>query len=138
MRQALRTALQRSPLSKRAEYEISLILSDNRQIKELNRDFRNEDRATDVLSFPLEEDLSPWYEKDFEDKLLLGDIVISLEKALSQAEEYGHAPEREIVFLFLHGLLHLLGYDHENPEDEEDMRNEQRAVLEEIGIKRWQ
>lgn len=116
--------------------ELSLILTDNQGIHRLNWEFRRQDKPTDVLSFPQEEDLSPWCREKPGPRLMLGDIAISLEKALEQAESYGHSLEREAAFLLVHGALHLLGYDHENPWDEAAMREEQRAVLEHIGIQR--
>lgn len=125
----------RSKLSKMTKVEISLTLTDNQEIAEINKEFRKINKATDVLSFPMETDLSCW-ENFLEEDLILGDIIISLDKALEQASEYGHSLEREMVFLFVHGLLHLLGYDHENAEDELVMREEQREVLVEMGLSR--
>ncbi len=97
--------------------EISLLLTDDAYIHELNREYRGKDSATDVLSFALEED------DDFPpppgQPRLLGDIVISRERAAAQAQAYGHSCRREEVFLFIHGLLHLLGYDHERSREEE-------------------
>ena len=91
--------------------EISLMLTDDKGIHALNREWRNVDRPTDVLSFPQEE--------ESQGVLLLGDIVIDTDQCLRQAEAYLHSYEREFVFLFIHGLLHLLGYDHELGETEE-------------------
>lgn len=116
--------------------QISVTFVDNVQIHELNREYRNVDRPTDVLSFPLGEN----GEYDIDNSsgaILLGDIVISAEKALEQAEEYGHSPEREIAFLTVHSMLHLLGYDHEtSKEDEEQMFALQEKILESIGMTR--
>ena len=115
--------------------EVSISFTDDEGIRRLNRSFRKIDSATDVLSFPL---------FDFEggdeppvDELenMLGDIVISLERAAVQAEEYGHSFEREVAFLCVHSMLHLLGYDHVNSEEEElDMRRRQTAVMEMLGL----
>ncbi len=114
-------------------------LTGDRQIRDINNKFRDIDRPTDVLSFPLLEakngvleftDLDRDMETGF---ILIGDIVISTEKALSQAEEYEHSYEREIAFLICHGMLHLLGYDHENIEDERMMLSKQKAVLNKLG-----
>ena len=102
--------------------EISVTFTDNENIRELNKEYRDIDRETDVLSFPMDEDD------------MLGDIVISLEKAKEQAEEYGHSIEREISFLCVHSCLHLLGYDHEtSEEDEKEMFAKQEEVLKKIG-----
>lgn len=121
--------------------EINLLFIDNDGIKEINREYRNIDRATDVLSFPMleEEDGSlVIYDEDFiDDCVLLGDIVISLERAGEQAEEYGHSIEREIGFLAVHSVLHLLGYDHERGEEEErEMFSKQEKILSLIGLTR--
>ena len=105
--------------------EVSVTFTDNEKIRELNRTYRNIDRETDVLSFPL-------FDEDFSDgeKAALGDVVISLEKAVRQAEEYGHSFEREVAFLTVHSLLHLLGYDHEtSAEDEKEMFFRQEEIL---------
>ena len=115
--------------------EVSITFTDDAGIRELNHKFRNIDKPTDVLSFPL---------FDFEggeeppvDELenMLGDIVISLERAAAQAEEFGHSFEREAAFLCVHSMLHLLGYDHVNGEEEElDMRARQSARMEALGL----
>lgn len=108
--------------------EISVTFTDNENIRELNREYRDIDRETDVLSFPMD---------DEGDEVVLGDVVISLEKAKEQAEEYGHSIEREISFLCVHSCLHLLGYDHEtSEEDEKEMFMKQHEILEKIGQKR--
>ncbi len=116
--------------------EISVSFVNNEQIHQLNKKHRNIDRETDVLSFPLgvdgEYDINP----DTGAKLL-GDIVISLEKAVSQAEEYGHSLNREVAFLTVHSLLHLLGYDHETGGLEAvHMREKEESVLTQLGLKR--
>jgi len=114
-------------------YEISISLVNNKEIKELNRDYRNIDKDTDVLSFPMIN-----FSEESEDYVMvgeeaidppLGDIVISLEKTKEQALEYGHSFERELVFLLIHGMLHLLGYDHLNIDDEEKMIDKQKKIL---------
>ena len=114
--------------------EVSITFCDNEKIRELNKKFRNIDKATDVLSFPL-------FDEDSHDSLvpeidcMLGDIVISLERAKAQAEEFGHSYERETAFLAVHSVLHLLGYDHELSEaDDADMRKRQSDVMENIGL----
>lgn len=122
----------REPGTLPLDLEVSLTLTDNAEIHTINREYRGVDRPTDVLSFP-----------QFEaDELIppgasLGDIVISLPKMAEQAREYGHSQEREFCFLFVHGMLHLLGYDHEiSPEDEERQFARQNEVLEALGIER--
>lgn len=127
------------------EGEVALTFVDNEQIHELNREYRGIDRPTDVLSFALnesvEEELDILYEIEDEQELdemndLLGDIIISTERAKEQAEEYGHSLEREIGFLFVHGFLHLLGYDHQDEPSERVMMDKQEAVLEKVGLRR--
>lgn len=110
--------------------EISLAFVDNAYIHELNKTYRDKDKPTDVLSFPMDDISSE------EPYILLGDIIISLEKAKEQAEEYGHSFEREMAFLTVHGVLHLLGYDHEGEEERKWMEKEQRKVLELLSISR--
>ena len=122
--------------------EISVMFCDDERIQRLNRNHRNIDRATDVLSFPLFE-----YDENgeiIEDELdfnpngemLLGDIVISLERAAEQAEEYGHSFQREVGFLTVHSMLHLFGYDHMTDEEEEEMFDYQREILAEMKLTR--
>lgn len=120
--------------------EVSILLVDNDKIREINREQREIDRPTDVLSFPMvtfSEGRMAAEEGDYDldgNLLLLGDIVISLEMAKAQAEEYGHTFERELAFLTTHGIFHLLGYDHENEADEKRMMDKQEAVLVHMGI----
>ena len=122
--------------------EVSVMFVDNDEIHNLNKLHRGIDRATDVLSFPMfeyDEDGNIIEEyADFSEsgELILGDIVISLEKAKQQSEEYGHSFEREIGFLTVHSMLHLLGYDHMNEEDEKEMFGYQNEILNEMGLKR--
>ncbi len=120
-----------------SEYaEVSVSFVDNEQIKELNSQFRGKDRATDVLSFPLGENGK--YDKNSDTgALMLGDIVISLEKAVEQAKLYGHSFEREVGFLTAHSMLHLLGYDHENGGLEAvRMREKEEKVMARLGFPR--
>lgn len=118
------------------EAEVSLTLVDDQRIHELNRDYRGVDRPTDVLSFALQEETEDEPDiLDYEDDLL-GDIIISVERARSQAEEYGHSFERELVYLAVHGTLHLLGYDHEQEEDKVEMRRQEENVMSQIGLLR--
>lgn len=115
--------------------EVSVTLVDNAKIRELNAEFREIDRETDVLSFPLGDDEGFEVNPDT-DAILLGDIVISPEKALAQAEEYGHSYEREMAFLLTHSLFHLLGYDHMTLDEEREMSDKQEEVLQRLGITR--
>lgn len=110
--------------------EFNIIIVDNEYIHNLNRDYRGIDRPTDVITFALEDN------KDFVtlDHRVLGDIYISLDKAIEQAKEYGHGLKREICFLAVHGFLHLLGYDHMKKEEEEVMFGLQEVILNEAGI----
>lgn len=117
--------------------EVSVSIVDNEEIHQINKQFRDIDRATDVLSFPLltfeEGEIPDLNEKD---EVLLGDIIISLERAREQAEEYGHSLKREIAFLTAHSMLHLLGYDHMEEEEEKEMFEKQREILNKAGIPR--
>lgn len=112
------------------------------QIRNLNRIHRKVDRATDVLSFPMLDIVYPQKVKDYLDEispdgsLYLGDIVICKKIAKKQAKEYGHSKKREIAFLALHGLLHLLGYDHIQPEDEKIMHSTSKEILNRLNIKK--
>ncbi len=112
--------------------EFNIIIIDNERIHEINNMYRGVDRETDVISFALEDNMDVEY-KDFR---LLGDIYISIEKCYQQAEEYGHSREREICFLATHGILHLLGYDHMEPDDEKEMFDLQNKLLDGYNIKR--
>jgi probable rRNA maturation factor len=114
------------------EYEVSLSFVDNEEIHSLNKQYRSVDRPTDVLSFPLIDDEFD-FDIDIEEKIL-GDIVISLEKALEQSEEYKHSFEREVCFLVCHSMFHLMGYDHDNDENTKEMRKKEEAVLNKLGI----
>ncbi|MDL2211500.1 rRNA maturation RNase YbeY [Erysipelotrichaceae bacterium OttesenSCG-928-M19] len=104
-------------------YEISVTLVSNEVIHQMNREYRNKDYITDVISF--ENDL----QYSFEDDLDLGDVFISVAKAIEQANEYQHSLKRELCFLFVHGLLHCLGYDHQDEESEKEMFKLQEVIL---------
>jgi probable rRNA maturation factor len=125
-------------------YEVSVIITDNENMKEINNTYRKIDRETDVLSFPMldykngnkknlavDDDTNPET-----GGILLGDIVISIEKAKTQAEEYGHSLNREIAFLTVHSILHLLGYDHEEEEDRALMRRKEESILTQMKLTR--
>ena len=107
-------------------YVLSLIICGPITIKRINRDYRNKDAVTDVISFALLDNEDAVV---YEDRIELGDIFINRQRVFSQAKEYGHSVKREFVFLFVHGLLHLLGYDHMNKEDEEKMFSLQRQIV---------
>lgn len=109
-------------------FEISLSFVGNKEIRQLNKDFRGIDKVTDVLSFPFqEENFYPG---------LLGDIVISVDKAKEQAKEYGHSEEREILYLLVHSMLHLLGYDHMEKDEKKAMREKEEEILTSLGVSR--
>ena len=110
----------------------NVIIVDNPKIHEINKEYRGIDRETDVISFALEDDKT-FNRTDFR---ILGDIYISLDKVISQSEEYGHSFKRELFFLALHGLLHLLGYDHMKKEDEIVMFGKQEEILKRYQIER--
>ena len=114
--------------------EISVLICDATLIQELNCQYRHIDAPTDVLSFALNEGEEEGY--DGPDTKLLGDIVISLDKTREQAEEYGHSFERELAYLTVHGMLHILGYDHMTDEDKAEMRKEEEFVLHRLGFVR--
>ncbi|MEC5422221.1 rRNA maturation RNase YbeY [Virgibacillus sp. C22-A2] len=128
-------AAEKEGISKEAEVSINFV--DNDEIQELNRNYRQKDEPTDVISFALQEPVEGEIEIIGEElPLALGDIVISVDKAVEQAADYNHSYERELSFLTIHGFLHLLGYDHINKEDEEEMLKRQETILGEFGIER--
>ncbi|HEL5681941.1 TPA: rRNA maturation RNase YbeY [Clostridioides difficile] len=114
-------------------YEVSLSFVDNKEIHELNREYRGVDRVTDVLSFPL---LSDDFEEVELEEESLGDIVVSLERALEQSIEYNHSFEREVCFLICHSMFHLLGYDHDTDENTKEMREKEEHILNKLNITR--
>ena len=128
--------------------EISVTIVDNEEIRKINNKFRNIDRATDVLSFPMLDYPNKKFFKDFYidynfdetfldgDELVLGDIVLSLERALEQSEEYNHSYKREVSYLVVHSILHLLGYDHMEEDDKAIMRKREEELLGELKISR--
>ncbi len=128
------------------EAEVNLLLTTDPQIREINKEYRGIDKATDVLSFPMVDYKIPgdfsFLEREpdcFDPEtgdLLLGDIVISKDKVLAQAKEYGHSPEREFSFLIVHSVLHLTGYDHEEEADRILMEQTQKEIMEELQILR--
>lgn len=122
------------------ETQISVTIVDNEEIRKINKEHRNIDSPTDVLSFPMlefDEDGNACVEYDFDgEEVVLGDIVISMDRAIEQAENYGHSLKREIAFLTAHSMLHLLGYDHMEPDEEKEMIRKQEEILVSLGITR--
>ena len=110
----------------------NIIFITNKEIDKINKEYRNVDRPTDVISFALEDNKDIEY-KDFR---LLGDIYISVDRAIEQARDYNHSLKRELCFLSTHGILHLLGYDHQTKKEEEIMFTKQKELLEKYGIQR--
>ncbi len=113
--------------------EISLTFVDMEEIQQLNREYRDTDSVTDVLSFPQFESKDEFPETG---EIIMGDVVICTEKAMLQAEEFGHSPEREIIYLFTHSLLHLMGYDHMEEDEKQIMRQKEEAVMNRIDLGR--
>lgn len=134
VRRACIAVLKEEEFQGSAEVEVTFV--DDKEIQVLNRDFRGIDRSTDVLSFPLGE--NGVYDVNYETGAkMLGDVIISLEHAVAQAEEYGHTLQREVAFLTVHSMLHLLGHDHVNGGIEaETMREKEEAVLVQMGLSR--
>lgn len=113
------------------DFEVSLSFVTNEEIHELNKEYRNVDSETDVLSFPVDQDFL------FEGgPNLLGDVIISIEKAVEQAREYGHSFEREMVYLTVHSIFHLLGYDHMNEDEKQIMRKKEEDIMTILDINR--
>lgn len=108
------------------DYEVSVSFVGDEEIHELNRDYREVDRTTDVLSFPMDDEFTN----------MLGDIVININKVIEQAKEYGHSEKREISYLTVHSTLHLMGFDHEEEEDKKEMRAVEDRVMEKLEISR--
>lgn len=135
IRRCCQAVLTTEKFDKDAEISVSFVT--NKEIRRLNKAYRNKDAETDVLSFPLTNDDGTQEVNAETGFVLLGDVVISLETAVKQAEMYGHSLEREVGFLTVHSILHLLGYDHEtSPLDERIMREKEENVLEKLGISR--
>ena len=128
------------------EAEVNLLLTDDEEIRAMNREHRQIDRATDVLSFPMLEYETPGDLSGIDEtgdafdpetgELMLGDIVISKDRVVCQAEEYGHSVRREYAFLIAHSMLHLLGYDHMEEEERRLMEDRQKGIMEKAGIPR--
>ncbi len=130
------------------EVQVDVLITDNTEIQSINRDYREKDCPTDVLSFPMldyeipgdfshaEEDMDAFHPETGE--LILGNIILSADKIQEQAEAYGHSERRELAFLTAHSMLHLMGYDHMEEEEREDMERRQKEILEQCGYTRDQ
>lgn len=129
------------------EAQVNVLLTDNEGIRSFNRDYRNIDKETDVLSFPnldfdtpgfyeIDEDMEAAYFDPETGELVLGDIIISVEKVIEQAASYGHSNKREFAFLVAHSMLHLSGYDHMEQEEAKVMKEKQEMVLRKLNINR--
>jgi len=108
------------------DFEVSVSFVTNEEIKELNKEFRNVDSETDVLSFPMDD--------EFEGVVLLGDIVLSTQRIIEQANDFGHSLEREMAYLTVHSMLHLLGYDHMNDDEKSEMRSREKEIMKKLQI----
>lgn len=109
------------------DFEVSVSFVTNEEIKTLNREYRNVDSETDVLSFPMDDD-------EFDGIIILGDIVLSTQRIIEQAKDFGHSLEREMLYLTVHSMLHLLGYDHMNEMEKEEMRSREKEIMKELQI----
>ena len=108
------------------DFEVSVSFVTNEEIKELNKEFRNVDSETDVLSFPMDD--------EFDGVILLGDIVLSTQRIIEQAKDFVHSLEREMAYLTVHSMLHLLGYDHMNSDEKEEMRLREKEIMKKLQI----
>lgn len=121
---------------KHKNFEISITITDNEQIRQFNREYRNIDSATDVLSFPLWNQGEEPFINPENNCIMLGDIIVSLERAKEQANEYGHSLKRECAYLCVHAVMHLLGYDHIEEEDKKIMRAREEEILTKLKLTR--
>lgn len=135
LEQVLQSGLE---LHSQSSSELGIILVDNEYIQDLNLKYRGIDQPTDVLSFAMNEEMadSPAFNAQ-DEPVLLGDVFVSVERAVEQAESYGHSFSRELCYLGTHGLLHLLGYDHQVPEETELMRAEEEKILRQFELGRF-
>ena len=113
-------------------YEVSLVFTDSETVQQLNRDYRGVDEPTDVLAFCMlsQKEVDDSFALPPDEVTRLGEVIISYPQAIEQAREQGHSPERELALLIIHGILHLLDYDHEEPEEEDEMRKREKELLE--------
>lgn len=109
-------------------FEVSISFVTNEEIRELNKNYRNVDRDTDVLSFPMDD------EEDPDGVILLGDVILSTQKIIEQAEYFGHSLEREMIYLTVHSMLHLLGYDHMKDDEKEEMRDREKEIMKSLQL----
>lgn len=123
---AIKTSLEH--LGYGLNYEISISIVNEEEIRKLNKEYRNNDSVTDVLSFPLFE------REDIPEEGMLGDIIICVERVKEQAEDFNHSEERELIYLTVHSLLHLLGYDHIEEDDKLEMRTKEKEIMKKLGI----
>lgn len=112
------------------DVEVSVSFVGDEEIRDLNRDYRGVDKSTDVLSFPMDDEF-------IIDNRILGDVIINTRRVMEQAEELGHSDERELSYLTVHSILHLLGYDHIEDEDKKEMREREKLSMKELEIYRW-
>lgn len=112
---------------RKGDFEVSVSFVTNKEIRTLNRDYRNVDSETDVLSFPMDDE-------EFDGIIILGDIVLSTQRIIEQANDFGHSLEREMLYLTVHSMLHLLGYDHMNSEEKDEMRTREKEVMKKLQI----
>ena len=131
VKRAVNETLKFEEMERIAEVSVTFVNKDEIQI--LNRDYRNNDKVTDVLSFPTLDDEAEIVPFDNE-AIALGDVIICAEKCLEQAEEYGHSLEREVAYLTIHSVLHLLGYDHMNEEEEKEMTEKQDEIIKRVRL----
>ena len=137
MLSALKSAVSEENMDPSINYSVSVSFVDLDEIHRLNREYRGVDKETDVLSFPAFDSKElEFMEIDENEELELGDVVICEDKAKAQAEEFGHPYERELIYLFVHSVFHLLGYDHENEDDKKIMRAKEENVMKQLGILR--
>mgnify|MGYP006066216061 FL=1 len=133
VKKAVRTSLLYENFEQKCEISVSIVTEE--EIQKINKTFRNVDSPTDVLSFPqLTFEEGEIVQVNEKDEIILGDIIISIERAKKQSEEYGHSLEREIAFLTVHSMLHLLGYDHMQKEEEKEMFFIQEQILQQAGF----
>lgn len=125
---SIRAVLKVEELSDDVEVSVSFV--GDEEIRDLNRDYRGVDKSTDVLSFPMEDEF-------IIDNRILGDVIINTRRVMEQAEELGHSHERELSYLTVHSILHLLGYDHIEDEDKREMREREKLSMKELEIYRW-
>lgn len=124
IKKAVESVLSKEDLS--GDFEVSVSFVTNEEIKELNRDYRNVDCETDVLSFPMDD--------EFDGVIILGDIVLSTQKIIEQANDFDHSLEREMLYLTVHSMLHLIGYDHMNSDEKRIMREKEKEIMKNLNI----